>query len=243
MACLLALGASVIIADAAPPAAGPQSAKRPGPAAAAVCQGCHGENGEGAPAAKIPRLAGQSADYLDKQLRDYATGARSNEIMQNFAKPLGEADRDAVAAFFASLTAPSIAPNPQATDIQMARGHQLAHQGSEPERVQACDNCHGPDGSGVPRSAPYLAGQSADYLAAELQSWRGRASAKNDAGKLMSSVAQRLNDAETSRPFQPISRALEHHREQPTRPGCSGEFHLKYPASRQKSTCRAGRVT
>ena len=197
IACLLALGASVIIADAAPPAAGPRSAKPAGPAAAAVCQGCHGADGEGAPAAKIPRLAGQSADYLDKQLRDYATGARSNEIMQNFAKPLNEADRGAVAAFFASRTAPSIAPNPRATDFQMARGHQLAHQGSEPERVQACDNCHGPDGSGVPHSAPYLAGQSADYLAAELQSWR-EGKRKNDAGKLMYSVAQRLNDADVS---------------------------------------------
>jgi cytochrome c553 len=197
MAWLLALGASVIIADAAPAAAGPQSAKRAGPAAAVVCQGCHGANGEGVPAAKIPRLAGQSADYLDKQLRDYATGARGNEVMQNFAKPLSEVDRAAAAAYFASLTAPSIAPNPRATDLQLARGHQLAHQGSEPERVQACDNCHGPDGSGVPHSAPYLAGQSADYLAAELQLWR-EGKRKNDAGKLMSSVAQQLNDADVS---------------------------------------------
>jgi cytochrome c553 len=197
LACLLALGASVIIADAAPSTAGPQSAKRPGPAAAAICQGCHGANGEGAPAAKIPRLAGQSADYLDKQLRDYATGARSNEVMQNFAKPLSEADRTAVAAYFSSLTAANTAPKSLATDFQMARGHQLAHQGSESERVQACDNCHGPDGSGVPHAAPYLAGQSADYLAAELQLWR-EGNRKNDAGELMSSVAQRLSDADVS---------------------------------------------
>jgi thiosulfate dehydrogenase len=197
MACLLALGASLVIADGARAASGLKTEKRPGPAAALVCLGCHGANGEGAQAAKIPRLAGQSADYLDKQLRDYASGARSNEVMQNFAKPLSEADRAAVAVYFASLTASYAAPNLRATDSQLARGHQLAHQGSEPERVQACDNCHGPDGSGVPHSAPYLAGQSADYLAAELQSWR-EGKRKNDAGKLMSSVAQRLNDADVS---------------------------------------------
>jgi len=52
------------------------------------------------------------ADYLDKQLRDYASGARSNEVMQNFAKPLSEADCAAVAAYFASLTVPYSAPNP-----------------------------------------------------------------------------------------------------------------------------------
>lgn len=195
--CLFGFAASIIIADAAPPAAGSPSAKRQGPAAAVVCQGCHGANGEGAPAAKIPRLAGQSADYLDKQLRDFASGARISEVMQNFAKPLSEADRAAVAAYFASLTAPYIAPNPRATESQLARGHRLAHQGSEAERVQACDSCHGPDGGGVPYSAPYLAGQSADYLAAELQSWR-EDRRKNDAGKLMSSVAQRLNDADVS---------------------------------------------
>jgi cytochrome c553 len=197
MVCLLALRASVDFAAAAPPAAGSQPAKRPGPAAAVVCQSCHGANGEGSPAAKIPRLAGQSADYLDKQLRDYASGARSNEVMQNFAKPLSEVDRTAVAEYFASLTSPSIAPNPRPTDSQLARGRQLAQQGAEAERVQACDNCHGPDGSGVPHSAPYLAGQSADYLAAELQSWR-QGKRKNDAGKLMSSVAERLNDADVS---------------------------------------------
>jgi cytochrome c553 len=196
MVCLRA-GVPGIVAAAAPSAV-PKPAKPPaGPVAAVVCQGCHGANGEGVPAAKIPRIAGQAADYLDKQLRDYASGARSNEVMQNFAKPLSDADREAVAAFFASLTAPYAAASPGATDAQLMRGHQLAHQGSEAERVQACNNCHGPDGSGLPRSAPYLAGQSADYLAAELQSWR-QGIRKNDAGKLMSSVAERLNDADVS---------------------------------------------
>jgi cytochrome c553 len=49
----------------------------------------------------------------------------------------------------------------------------------------------------VPHSAPYLAGQSADYLAAELQSWR-EGKRKNDAGELMSSLVQRLSDADVS---------------------------------------------
>jgi cytochrome c553 len=162
-----------------------------------VCQGCHGAHGEGVPAAKIPRLAGQAEDYLDKELRDYASGARSNEVMQNFAKPLSEADRGAVAAFFASLTAPYVASSPGATAAEAARGHQLAHQGSEAERIQACNNCHGPEGSGVVHSAPYLAGQSSGYLAAELDSWR-QGVRKNDAGKLMSSVALRLSDADVA---------------------------------------------
>ena len=196
--CILAIGAVAAIAEVAPHATGTQTARQGSPpAASAVCQGCHGAHGEGNPAAKIPRLAGQAADYLEKQLRDYASGARSNEVMQNFAKPLSDADRGAVAAYFASLKAPYAKVEPTATEAQLARGHQLDRQGSEAQRVQACSNCHGPDGSGVPHSAPYLAGQSAGYLAAELQWWR-QGVRKNDAGKLMSSVAQRLTDQDVA---------------------------------------------
>jgi cytochrome c553 len=193
VSCILAIGSGVVIAEVAAPVGPKSPAHVAAPAAAAVCQGCHGAQGEGNPAAKIPRLAGQAADYLDKQLRDYASGARSNPVMQNFAKPLTGANRAAIAAYFASSKAPYPKVESAATDAQLARGHQLAHQGSEAERVQACNNCHGPDGSGLPRSAPYLAGQSAGYLAGELQWWR-QGVRKNDAGKLMSSVAQRLSD-------------------------------------------------
>jgi cytochrome c553 len=45
-----------------------KQAEKPAPAVAVkLCQSCHGAHGEGTPAAGIPRLAGQSADYLDKQ--------------------------------------------------------------------------------------------------------------------------------------------------------------------------------
>jgi cytochrome c553 len=77
----------------------------------------------------------------------------------------------------------------------LARGHQLAHQGDETRRVQACDNCHGPDGNGAPRTAPYIAGQSAQYLTASLKAWKD-GTRKNDDGQQMRSVVDRLNDAD-----------------------------------------------
>jgi len=197
LSCMAAFGSGAVIAEVAASVGPASPAHGAAPAAAAVCQGCHGAHGEGNPAARIPRLAGQAADYLEKQLRDYASGARPNDIMQNFAKPLSDATRGAIAAFFASVKAPYAKAELGTTDAQLARGHQLAHQGSEAERVQACDNCHGPDGSGVPHSAPYLAGQSAGYLAAELQWWR-QGVRKNDAGKLMASVAERLTDQDVA---------------------------------------------
>ncbi len=161
--------------------------------AAAPCAACHGEHGEGMAAAHVPRLAGQAADYLQKQLDNYADGSRDSPVMTNFAKALSEPQRTKLAASYAAMSAPYI---PQATPINaqaLTRGHQLAYQGDETKRVQACNGCHGPDGMGVPRAAPYLAGQSAEYLAGALKAFQ-QGTRKNDAGQLMRSVAQRLDD-------------------------------------------------
>jgi cytochrome c553 len=165
--------------------------------ASKLCQACHGAHGEGSPAASIPRLAGQPSPYLEKQLQDYASGKRDNPVMRNWAKQLSASQLHDVAAYYGSLTAvPYVDIPPDSGSSQLrARGHQLAHQGDEAQRVQACDNCHGPDGNGAMQSAPYLAGQSSQYLAATLKAWK-EGTRKNDDGKLMSSVAERLNDAD-----------------------------------------------
>jgi cytochrome c553 len=178
------------------PAAKPPAAASAG-AATPPCEACHGAHGEGMPAAHVPRIAGQSADYLEKQLNDYAEGTRDNPVMANFAKLLSPQQRAKFAAHFASLSAPNVAESIAINAQQSARGHQLAFQGDEAKRVQACNNCHGPDGSGVPHSAPYLAGQSAEFLASALKAWQ-QGTRKNDAGQLMRGVAERLNDADVA---------------------------------------------
>ena len=195
---LLASGAILLTAvplalfgdAAAPPTSKPD-------ATTAACQGCHGAHGEGMPAAHVPRIAGQTADYLKKQLDDYADGTRANPIMVNFAKPLSEKQRKELAARFAAMSASFVAQAGSVNPVTLARGHQLAFQGDETRRVQACNNCHGPDGVGVPYSAPYLAGQSAEYLASAIKAWHD-GTRKNDVGQLMRSVAERLNDADTT---------------------------------------------
>ena len=49
------------------------------------CAACHGEKGEGNGA--IPRLAGQSAEYVERELNDFKTLGRTNEVMhQNTLK-------------------------------------------------------------------------------------------------------------------------------------------------------------
>jgi cytochrome c553 len=140
-------------------------------------------------------LAGQSAEYLEKQLDDYASGARDNPIMRNFAKVLSEDRRAELAVKFAGMTAEYVQEDVAANETQLLRGHHLAYSGDEQRRVQACNSCHGPDGSGVPHAAPYLAGQSSGYIASALNSFKSE-TRKNDGGQLMRSVAKRLTDAD-----------------------------------------------
>lgn len=185
-----ALTPCCLLAAAAPIAAAPKTPAGP------PCDSCHGAHGEGMAAAHVPRLTGQSAEYLQKQLDDYASGARENPVMSNFAKALSEEQRGQLAAHYAGMTAAYMADTSVAsTASQLSRGHQLAYQGDERRQVQACNSCHGPDGRGVLHAAPYLAGQSSEYLASAIKSFQTE-TRKNDAGQLMRSVAKRLNDAD-----------------------------------------------
>jgi cytochrome c553 len=188
---ILLLGSMLNVAAPCAMAANPA----PAPAAAPPCEACHGAHGEGMEAAHVPRIAGQSAEYLRKQLDDYASGARDNPIMANFAKTLSDQQRAKFAARYAAMSAPHVPTAQTASAAQLARGHQLAYQGDETRRVQSCNACHGPDGIGVAHAAPYLAGQSAEYLASALKAFH-EGTRKNDAGELMRSVASRLNDAD-----------------------------------------------
>jgi cytochrome c553 len=188
-------GGAAQAAKAAPATATAAAAKSGPPAAAVACQACHGARGEGMAPTQAPRIAGQTAYYLDKQLRDFASGSRENAIMSPLAKTLSESDRSKVAAYFATLPVPAPLPGKAPTPGQAALGHQLSVEGLESRHVQGCNNCHGPEGSGVALSAPMLAGQSAAYLATQLKSWQ-QGTRKNDAGSLMSSVATRLDDGD-----------------------------------------------
>lgn len=71
-----------------------------------VCQACHGADGNGVGDPQYPLLAGQFADYMEKTLRDYRSGARDNAIMAGFAGTLSDQDIRDLAAFYAAQTGP-----------------------------------------------------------------------------------------------------------------------------------------
>ena len=163
-----------------------------GAAIATPCQACHGAHGEGVPATGGPRLAGQTADYLAAQLRAYSDGSRVNPIMVAIAKGLDTGKQADVAAFFAVQSAPYAARTVEPSADQLARGRTLVRTGDESKQLQACANCHGPDGSGERYAAPYLAGQSAAYVASAIREWK--AGARHGGESQMGWVVQRLDD-------------------------------------------------
>ncbi|MGN6318400.1 c-type cytochrome [Trinickia sp.] len=66
-----------------------------------ACASCHGAQGQGN--GQFPRLAGQHADYLMRQIRVFQNGSRANApVMSAVAHTLGNEDAKAVAAFLQS---------------------------------------------------------------------------------------------------------------------------------------------
>jgi cytochrome c553 len=66
-----------------------------------ACIACHGPQGGGN--GPIPRLAGQHAAYIERQLEAFASKARANEIMHQTSKNLTAEQIPDVAAYVASL--------------------------------------------------------------------------------------------------------------------------------------------
>ena len=162
-------------------------------AGAPPCAQCHAFNGVSDASGAFPRVAGQSAYYLAEQLRDFASGMRSNAFMTPIAKALTADDIADVAAYYSGLDAPFL-PLRKPDDALVRAGEQLAKVGNESRRIQACDNCHGPGGAGEPPTLPYLAGQYATYIAFELRMWQ-RGYRKNSLDG-MAVVARALDERE-----------------------------------------------
>lgn len=159
----------------------------------AACSSCHGALGEGSGPAAFPRIAGMPERYLVHQLRSYADGKRDNHVMSPIAQKLEPRQMEALAAYYAALSAPPARESGQTGANLMARGRQLALVGDEQRQLQACVNCHGPAGTGEPPTFPYLAGQHRLYLVAALRQWKD-GKRDTDPSRQMPEIAQRLAD-------------------------------------------------
>ena len=171
-------------------AADPATLASSGADGLAPCASCHGQGGEGM--AIFPKLAGMDAEYLTRQLEDFASGTRPDPVMAPIAQALSPENRVAISRFYADMPAPVVAA---AETGNNALGERLALQGAWGKGVPACVQCHGPEGRGVGAAFPALAGQVAEYLSGELKAFR-EGERRNDPLQLMRSPAAQLSDEE-----------------------------------------------
>ena len=98
---LLRFAAFALLASALPLTASAKGNPAAGKAKSVTCQACHGVDGK-AIAPDYPNLGGQYASYLEKALRDYRDGRRTNMIMAPMAAGLTDQDIKDLAAWYAS---------------------------------------------------------------------------------------------------------------------------------------------
>ncbi|MCB1874982.1 MAG: cytochrome c4 [Chromatiales bacterium] len=162
-----------------------------GKAKSAACAACHGTDGNSA-APTFPKLAGQGADYLAKQLANFKSGERKNAIMQGQAAGLSEQDMADLGAYYAAQAPKLGKTNPESLEV----GEKLYRGGNAKTGVPACMSCHGPTGVGnAPAKFPALRGQFAAYTESALKAFRSGERA-NDAGQMMRNIASKMSDGE-----------------------------------------------
>ena len=184
----LAIGLGLL---AAAPAAWSADAQE---TATTVCVACHGEGGNSV-VPMYPKLAGQDAAYLEKQLREFFDGRRKNDVMAPILATISKDDSSKLAIWF---SAQKPAPGTVADPSLVAAGKALYEDGNTDSGVPGCVGCHrdGAQGGGAGNIRyPRLAGQHQDYIALQLNNFKS-GERNNDKGKLMRSVAERLTDQE-----------------------------------------------
>lgn len=159
--------------------------------AQAVCVACHTAEGPSLDPT-VPAMAGQSAFAIYKELLDFQSGARVNDIMAPIAQPLNEKQMADVAAYYAALSRHDLDPaHPSFAGEEIEA---LALNGNSVRALPPCAACH-MNGAGGPIETPSLTGLSAAYVTAELQAF-ANGSRRNDAFERMRAIAAKLTPRE-----------------------------------------------
>ncbi|MDN5751774.1 MAG: cytochrome c4 [Nitrosospira sp.] len=161
-----------------------------------ACAACHNADGNSTIPAN-PILAGQHAEYIIKQLKDFKSqdgkpAERESPIMAAMVAPLSLDDMKNLAAYYAQQT-----PKPGvAKDKALAeQGEKIYRGGNLETGLPACAACHSPNGAGIPPNYPRLAGQHSEYVAAQLRAFRTDQRTK-DVNNEMHMIASRMSEKE-----------------------------------------------
>lgn len=154
------------------------------------CFICHGADGESS-SPVFPRLAGQHASYMARQLADYRSGKRASSTMQPMVSDLSPADFAALGRYFEAR--PTL--KHKVDDPELAQmGRFIYSRGNPYSGVPACSGCHGPQAHGT-ETLPRLAGQHAQYTENQLKLFNKRERTNDNA--VMHGIAVKLTELET----------------------------------------------
>ena len=142
-----------------------------------TCTACHGEKGNSINT-DWPNLAGQKSTYLAKQLEDFRSGVRKNDLMVGIAKNITDEQIQQLSEYFSTQKR----VESTATNINAEGQNVRAH----------CISCHGVKGITVNLQWPNLSGQQKGYLQNQLLAFKS----DQRTSPLMQVIAKELTDTQ-----------------------------------------------
>jgi cytochrome c553 len=180
------MGGGLACAFASNPARSAGNAQN-GATKTAVCQACHGANGNSANP-QWPSLAGLGGDYIAEQLQNFKDGKRANPVMQPMAASLSSQDMQDIGAYYDTLVNTGLEADPS----YWQAGEKLYRGGDKARGIPACMACHGPTGAGnEPAKFPALRGQQSVYVTEQLNAYASGARPPGPGG-IMPAIAKLL---------------------------------------------------
>ncbi len=181
----------------------------------ASCGDCHGGDGNSA-VPSFPKLAGQHASYISKQLLALKAGERNAPMMAPLAAGLSDQAIENIAAYYSeqktsSNDLPTLpiddddddededSPEFKAQQAEkmaelLEKGGDLYRNGDLQSGVSACIACHGPYGEGnKPAAFPAVRSQHADYLIKTLKDYK-QGARQNSSENMMRMIAAKMTE-------------------------------------------------
>ncbi len=153
------------------------------------CFLCHGAQGEST-SEIFPRLAGQNAAYIAKQLLAFQSGARKSTAMAEMVAKLKPDEMAALGQYYQKMDLPKEEPKePQLA----AMGQYIYHNGNKFSGVPACVACHGINAEGAD-NLPRLGRQFSAYIEHQLNMFNKRD--RNNDNAVMHVVAEKMTKLE-----------------------------------------------
>ena len=147
----------------------------------------------------MPRLAGQTPEYIKNQLEAFIEGRRANNIAIVMRRVHGVKPevREELAQHFSELTPGFVGAGPKGP---IDDGKKIYEEGVPEANIPACAACHGPAAEGI-GAVPRLAGQLYPYLTNQLKNWakmRNQRPSDKDMSAIMLPIATGLNAQQTA---------------------------------------------